>query len=137
MPLLISSIARSAGEASLCSTIAAIRPSFRTIRPYPSGSGTLAVSTVAAAPDRSCVGTQQRHVAREQHHGPGRACQLRLCLEQRVAGAKLRFLQCKPEARPFAERLSDPRGHVADHDDGGPGVERRGGAEDVVNEPEA
>ena len=112
MPLLISSISRSAGVASLCSTMAAMPPgSSRTIRPYPCGRSTRAVSTVAAAPRArvrlhqrpQCGRTQQRHVARQQHHRARAPCQVRFRLQERVPGAELRLLQCKAQAQPFPE----------------------------------
>ncbi len=117
MPLLISSIARSAGVASLSSTIAAIAPSSRTMRPYPCGpidarrqdrrGGADALRASRPAPAASSAEAAARRPTAAPRSRVRR--QVRLRLQQRVAGAQLRLLQCKPQARPFPKRALRPR----------------------------
>ena len=63
--------------------------------------------------------------------------QQRLRLQQRVAGAELRLLQCKAQAQPFRERRLDLIRLVADDDDGRRRAERVGRAQDVFDEGQA
>ena len=121
MPLLISRIARSSGDASRCSTIAAIAPSCADDAAVAVGSVDRggqhrrrgAVARGASDQPVERLGPEQRHVARQQDHGPALACQRRLGLQQRVSGAELRLLDCKRRrvaGRPGAPSPARPRG---------------------------
>ena len=80
----------------------------RTMRPYPCGCSTTAVTTVAAAPAASCASTscrsvsarQQRHVTGEQHQRARAPAQRRLGRQQRVRRPKLRLLDHESDVAP-------------------------------------
>jgi hypothetical protein len=59
---------------------------------------------------------------------------VRFRLQQGVARAELRFLQCKPQAQPFPERLPHPLRTVADNHNDRRVLKRVGRAQHVLDQ---
>ena len=79
-------------------------------------------------------GAQQRYIARQQDDGAACVRQAGFRLQHGMSGAQLRLLQCKAQAQPFPERLLHGFRLMSDDHRRRGGLERIGGAEDVVDQ---